>query len=142
MQPTLRQFLAERPGEVALVVRHLPLSRVGVALPFAIGAECAAAQGRFAAFADLAFVAQDTLPLVDLAALAKAAGVRDLPTFQRCRLANGTRERIFRDARAAHSAGIFATPTLVVGNRALSGAATLEELRRWVDSDAAANAKP
>jgi len=130
---TLTKLRARYPSSVAVVYRHFPISRVGFAIPAAVAAECAAAQGKFEAFSGMLFTAQDTLRRANMERVARDAGVADTVLFNACRRGPIARARVDEDIRAGLRLGIVATPTVLIGDRLVSGEIPFEELEQIVN---------
>jgi protein-disulfide isomerase len=128
LQPTLAELRRRHPGSVAIVYRHFPLSRVGFAVPAAVAAECAAAQGLFEPFAELLFASQDTLSRLALEKTAHQAGILDTAQFRACRNGQAARARVAEDIAAGMALGITATPTLFFGGQRRVGDVPLDQL--------------
>lgn len=107
-------FRRERPTDVSVVFRHLPLSYHRFAYPSARAAECAATQGRFEAMYQALYNAQDSLGLLSFREIARRASVPDLERFDRCTADRATVERIERDVAAAKAVNIPGTPGVVI----------------------------
>jgi protein-disulfide isomerase len=101
-------------GKVRLIHKDLPLPMHKEALPAAIAARCAAAQGRFWQMDDLLFANQGRLSAAVYFELAEKAGL-DAASFRSCQANPATRQAVMRDRREAGGLGINATPTLVLG---------------------------
>ncbi len=127
---------AERRGalrNVAVIYRHFPLSGIGHALPAAVAAECAAAQGRFDAYANMLFRAQDTIARVLTDSAARLAGVPDILRFHACRANSETRLRVASDIKAGEKLGVVATPTFIIGDQLYVGELTRDRLVAAID---------
>ena len=121
----LRTLKARLGDSLAIVYRHFPLaSSHKLATAAAVVAECAAAEGRFAAMHQALFAEPlkgDTLPADSLA---KAAGISDLPAFAACSRSTPVRERIEKDVQLGRTLGITGTPAVQVGDRLTFGVIT------------------
>jgi len=115
-QPVVTQLVQKYEGELRLVYRHLPLSRIHPrAQELAEASECAAEQGKFWPFHDVIFGRFGELDAMDADSIAKDAGVRDPKRFRECRESGKFRARVAEDQRAAESLGIGGTPTFLIG---------------------------
>lgn len=110
----LRPARRGRPGDVALIYRHWPLSIHSHAFDAAIASECAAAQGRFEPFHDALFAGQDSIGLLPFEHFAADAGVPDIAAFKACRADGAIARRVERDRDLARAIGARGTPTFVV----------------------------
>ncbi len=102
-------------GKVRYVVRDMPLSFHGEALPAAIAARCAGEQGRFAPVFEALFAAPQ-LSAESIRAIVAAAGV-EAPAFQRCSANAAVRQAIDSDSAEAERLGINGTPGFVIARR-------------------------
>ena len=101
-------------GRLLIAFKHLPLDSIhAVARNAAVAAECAAEQGQFKAFHDLAFQRQKELKTLELSELARILGL-DLERFASCRK-SAIDERVASDHKLAERLGFRATPTVVIG---------------------------
>lgn len=141
---TLEAFRRERPRDLSVVFRHLPLPYHRFAYPSARAAECAADQGQFEAMYRALFAAQDSLGLVTFVELARRAGVRDLAQFERCAKDTAPVPRIAADQQAAKTASIPGTPGVIINGllyaERLPSTAELDSLVR--DARAKARSEP
>lgn len=113
---------AKYPDDVAVVFRHLPLTRIHPhALNAALASECAAAQGRFGEMHRVLFDRADSLGLLSWPTLAARASVGDLGQFERCFQDPATRAAVDRDVAAAGDLGITGTPTTLMNGVRFSG---------------------
>jgi protein-disulfide isomerase len=134
--PTLKQLEEAYAGKVRVVFKHNPLPFHPRAMPSAIAAEEARAEGgdaKFWAMHDALF----TAPSLDDAALAKAAadaGV-DAAKVKDAVAAGKYKDRIERDQRLAQSLGASGTPTFFINGRKLVGAQPYEAFRAIVDEE-------
>ncbi len=136
--PTLKQLEESYRGKVRFVFKQNPLPFHGRALPAAIAAEEARAQGgdpKFWAMHDALFAA----PSLDDAAIAKAAADAGVDAAKvKDAIAQGRhKERIERDQRLVQSLGAPGTPSFFVNGRKLTGAQPYEAFRALVDEELA-----
>ena len=125
--PSCRRFALETlpalrstfPDQIALIYRHYPLRNHLLALPAARAAECAALQGRFAEFHDLAFREIDSLKASAFQWLAKTSGVPNATAFTRCTASKETAAAIEQDLAEVRRIGGTGTPTLVLNGMLL-----------------------
>lgn len=127
-------FRRERPGDVSVVFRHLPLPYHRFAYPSARAAECAASQGRFESMYQALCGAQDSLGLLSFHEIARRAAVPDLARFDDCTSDTAKVERIETDRAAATAAQLPGTPSVIIAGtlyvERLPTAADLERLVR------------
>ncbi len=124
--PAIRQLIAEDP-KLRVVFRELPIlaesSRSAARISLV-----AAAQGRFNAFHD-ALYAGGRVSDASIAAAAKTAGI---DTGKLTVLAPRIDAEIARNMETAARLGVTGTPSWVIGDRILSGALPVEELKRAI----------
>jgi protein-disulfide isomerase/uncharacterized membrane protein len=90
------------------------------ACPLALGAECAAEQGRFWQYHSSAF--QQTLEKAtpdDVRRIAAMSGL-DMPRFARCLASEAPGLRLARDIQEARRVGVNATPTVLINGKRLA----------------------
>jgi len=130
--PAIRQLVAEDP-RLRVVFRELPIlaesSRSAARISLV-----AAAQGKFNAFHD-ALYAGGRVSDATIAAAARTAGV---DTGRLAALAPRIDAEIARNMETAARLGVTGTPSWVVGDRVLSGALPVEELKRAIAAARAA----
>ncbi len=107
---------------VALLIKHFPLQTLHRhAYKAALASECAAVQGKFDAFVQAVYATQDSLGILDWTDYARRAGVLRMNEFSNC-LSDATfAERIRDDVAAGASAGVYGTPTYVIGTSVYLG---------------------
>lgn len=121
-----------RSLDVALFEPEIPANAGNIArLCAAMASECAAEQGRFAAFHQQLFEQQDSIGIKSFEEFGRAARVQDLESFQTCleeeRYTNNVRANI----REGERIGIRATPSLIIDGELYEGAppvAVIEQL--------------
>jgi protein-disulfide isomerase len=148
MEPTLKKLEAEWPGQLRVVWKHQPLPFHAHAIPAALAAEAARAQGKFWPMHDKLFANQKDLAAAPFAQWARELGL-DVARFERDLAAASARARIEEDQRLAARSGAQGTPTSFLNCRRLVGALPLESFRAAVeeelkkaDAAIAAGAKP
>jgi protein-disulfide isomerase len=128
----LQTIRAEFPGRVAVVMRNAPLQIHPFAIPAARAGECAARQGRFAAFHDALFASQGDIGVVPWPEFAQRARVGDVEAFERCRTGSAPEAALRRDQADARSLGVTATPTYLINDLEFVGTMPLDSLRAHV----------
>lgn len=119
----LERFTAQYPGDVRVVMRHLPLRSIHPhAAAAAEAAECAAAQGQFAGFSSAAYTGQAAIGSQSWTIFAIAAGVRDTTAFASCVDHRTYRAAVERDETVAQELGLRGTPAVIVNGQLYSGA--------------------
>ena len=136
----LHQLLAVAADSMAerlqIVTRHFPLSGHAHARPAANAAECAAEQGRFAAFEDMVYQRQDSIGNTTWQSFAVLAGVRDTTAFNGCVTAERHRDAVERDRTAAIALKLAGTPVYIVNGQPYFGAPTLAVLMQQLNDGA------
>ena len=134
-----------KTGKVRLAYVNFPLAMHAHAMPAAEAAMCAGAQDKFWPMHDALFSTQtrwETLdapgPVFD--SLAQTTGV-DMTHWRDCVSTGKMRPLIDADHDRASRAGASATPSFMIGNKLLTGAQPLDELRKAIDSAMVQNRK-
>ena len=127
--------LRERFGDdLRYVFRHLPLEDVHPHAELAaLGAETAAAQGRFWEMHDVLFAHQDELEVEDLLGYAADLGL-DVERFARDLDAGRGAQQVRDDVASAEASGARGTPTFFVGDRRHVGAYDTVSLARELEA--------
>lgn len=94
----------------------------------ALAAECAADQGRFEAYHDALFAAQDSIPGEQWTVLAASVGVSDLPRFSQCIVERRFDDRIRQDLEQARKFNLTGTPSVIIDETLLAGTPSLRVL--------------
>lgn len=128
----LNQVRTSYPREVSVVYRHFPLPNHPHAVGAARASDCAAAQGKFSAFHDALFSAQDSIGVVGWSRFATAAGITDLPRFEACAASTGRLATLERDTAAARRLRVSGTPTLLINELRFQGALPKDTLEAYV----------
>jgi len=113
--PELRRNFIDT-GKVRLVFKDLPLAMHREALPAAVAARCAAAQGKYWEMNEALFANQAKLSAGLYARLAEALHL-DLKAFEACRTDPATTQAVRRDTREAQQFGLTSTPSFLMGRR-------------------------
>ena len=129
LHQTLTGIRKRYPTEVRVVYRHLPLDNIHPhARTAALGAECAARQGRFTEWHDNLYQLQDSIGRVSWDWFVQRAGIRDSSAFHRCVDDPRVAEIVSRDVRAAAELRAQGTPTVLVNEHLVRAAPTPELL--------------
>jgi protein-disulfide isomerase len=113
MLPTLvRDYVTS--GVVLYVHKDFPLRSNPQAVPAALSARCAGAQGKFWEMHRKLYLHQRKLSDKAYPELAKELGL-DVSKFNDCRNAKTTRADLLRDIRQGQALGVRETPTLMIG---------------------------
>ena len=138
LHASLKELLARHPDDVAVLYRHFPIQAHQFALPAALAAECAGKQGAFDAFVDSVFAHQDSVGSITWESFAARSGVADSAAFHQCVMTAGTtglRAYVDIDRAAGDKLRIEGTPVIIIGRQMTTGAAPLDSLEAWVNSE-------
>ena len=115
VQRTLSDLRKKYADTVQFGYRHFPLHEEARGLSEAV--ECARDQGRFWQFQSLIFLDARRLQQnkLELIRNARRAGVRDIPSFERCVDSGKYQKRVQNDFKEGASLGIQGTPTFIIG---------------------------
>lgn len=116
-----------------VVYRHYPVTGHRFALPAARAAECAAAQGRFAAMHAALYSHPDSFGIAPWEWFAERAGVRDSAEFRNCNRSTTGLASLALDTIAANRLGISGTPLLLIGETRLNGLPSFDALRSHIE---------
>ena len=127
-----------KTGKIRLAYINFPLNQHVNAWPAAETAMCAGAQGKFWEMHDALFVNQKKWeqlpsPALFFDSLARATGI-NVPRWQQCVQSGKMKPWIQADYDRAQAAGAASTPTFIIGDRMLTGAQPIENLRGAIDS--------
>lgn len=128
----LHALRAKYPTDVSVVYRHFPLAEHRYAVAAVRASECAADQGRFEAFYNAVFAAQDSIGVAPWQHFADVAKVRDSVAFNRCVASTSPIVALGRDTVAADLLHVRGTPTLLINQTELEGAPPLDTLEAYV----------
>jgi protein-disulfide isomerase len=133
-------------GKVRLAYINFPLNSHVYAWPSAEAAMCAGDQGKFWQMHDGLFATQQRWEVMPSPAalfdsLARSSGV-DIARWRECVQSGKMKPLIQADHDRAAQAGASATPSFMIGDRILTGAQPIENIRQAIDSAAARAAKP
>lgn len=134
--PILRQLLIDRPNDVRVAFRHLPLSFHGNARLAHRAALAAERQGKFWEMREAILDQPEDLSRSALLGCARRLGL-DVARFEVDLDDPAFDAMLERDRRQAESVGIRGTPTLHVNGRILDGAQPYDVIARLVDDETA-----
>lgn len=122
-------LVAQYGDRVRFEHKHFPLRSIHrYALEASEASECAADQGKFWEYVDLAFEKQQEMTLESFAVWAGELGL-DTAKFEKCMKGHIHRDAILADYKEGRDLGVNGTPTFFVnGQRAQTGLDTLSEL--------------
>jgi protein-disulfide isomerase len=123
---------ARYPDDIAVIYRHFPLASHANAGSAARASECAAEQGRFEAYHNALFAAQDSLGRWPWERFAASAKIPDSAAFAGCVARDGSPATVARDSAAALKLGVRGTPTLLINGTRIYGTPPLPVLERAV----------
>ena len=133
-EPVLHQLFDKYRDDLSIVMRDYPMANRIHAMPSAIAARCAFAQGKYWPYHDLLFANRTALTEENFRAFAGQVGL-DVDAFARCEANPATRVAIEREVEQGRAYGVDATPTLFLNGRLLSGTQTVERLSRLVEEE-------
>ncbi|MCB9542294.1 MAG: thioredoxin domain-containing protein [Myxococcales bacterium] len=122
---SLAEAAAKFPGKVRIVFRDFPLDFHPNAVPAAIAARCAGAQGKYWEMHDLLFANQRALDATALRGHATALGL-DGTKFEACMRDPAQIAAVAADEAAGKKLGVEGTPAYFVNGIPLSGAQPVE----------------
>lgn len=126
---TFAALRSARGNDFKVIYRHYPLAQIHpFAFDAAVGADCAATQGRFEAYHDALFAKQDSIGIISWDEFARRAGVPDQREFRRCMASPSSASRVRNDIEAGDRLQVSGTPTVVVEGVRLSGTPSLGTL--------------
>jgi protein-disulfide isomerase len=132
--PTLRSLQEKYGDQLTVVFRHYPIESIHpYAKPASLAAECAGEQGKFEAYHDALFGAQESIGKVSWRNIASRVGVADLNGFDRCVRDERFAPRVAQDLRSGMRIGVPGTPTIVVNGMRLRGAPTEEAIAKQIE---------
>jgi protein-disulfide isomerase len=141
VEPTLTQVLQTYGDDVRVVWKHRPLPFHERAMPAALAAEAAAAQGKFWPMHAALFAHQGALADEDILRYAGDIGL-DVPAFKAALAAGTGRARIDADRKLADALAAKGTPTFFINGRRFVGARPFAQFQALIDEEMArANAK-
>jgi protein-disulfide isomerase len=128
----LDTVLARNP-DVEVVFRNLPIDRIHPhARTAAIAGICAAREGRFREVHDALYAGHDSIGKRAWTAWAVDGGVSDTVAFARCLEESGPRETLAGDSVAARKLKVTGTPTVLVNEWRIRGAASVEAIESLI----------
>ena len=129
-------LLAEYPGKIRFVYRHLPLDSIHPdAIPAAEASMCAGEQDAFWQFHEKLF-SSEALGDQVYARYAQELGL-DMQTFEACVSGRKYQQAVEEDTSFALDLGIRSTPTFFVNGLAIVGAQPLDVFKQVIDKELA-----
>jgi len=136
-EPTLKQVAARYPEQVRIVYRHFPLDSIHpLARPAAEAAACAADQDKFWEFHELVWEATPDLGPEKLTEMAETLAL-DPEAFGACVGERRFQADVAKDLADGQAAGVNGTPAFFVNGIPLSGARSLDDFVRLIESELA-----
>lgn len=122
LAPRLNYLVDSNSGNVAVLYRHFPLTRIHRhAMAAALASECAATLGMFKQAHDALFTLQDSIGVLPWSRFLGSSDTADTAAFTKCLTNAPQSDRVERDLRLANQLGLPGTPVLVVEGRVLLG---------------------
>ncbi|MFO0725470.1 MAG: thioredoxin domain-containing protein [Myxococcota bacterium] len=127
--PGVHKLLEQFPNDVKIYFLHFPLNFHEKAMPSALAAQCANAQGKFWEFHDKLFENQGSLGPELFEKTAGEVGM-DVAKFKSCQSDPATAEFVKKDMEQAEAAGVEGTPSFYVnGVPTSAGVPTPEQIK-------------
>jgi protein-disulfide isomerase len=134
--PVMDEIKAHYGDKVRVVFVDFPLEFHERAVPAAIAAHCADAQGRFWPLHDLLFANQDALDDAALRGYGDEIEGLDVAAYEAC-LKKGDRSKVDAGAAAGDDAGVEGTPAFFVNGILVSGVLPFQEFKAIIDAELA-----
>lgn len=135
---TVEEVMTAYAGKVRLVFRQFPLDFHQQAPKASEAALCAGEQQKFWEYHTALFKNQQKLMPEDLKAHATALGL-DAAKFNECLDSGKNAKVVLEDIAAGKKVGVTGTPAFFINGVMLSGAQPLEEFKKVIDAELAAN---
>ena len=121
-------FLEKYGNQVKFVHKHFPIRSIHrYALEASMASECAADQGKFWEYVDIAFAEQEQMTIAKILEWGKDIGVADYELFERCFKKQVKKKTVLADYREGKDRGVNGTPSFFVnGVRIQNGPDALE----------------
>jgi len=135
--PTMKQLEEAYPGKLRFAFKHNPLPFHPRAMPSAMAAEEARAEGgsaKFWAMHDKLFESNPKLERADLEKAAQELSL-DMSAFRKALDEQRYEQRIKRDQALVNSLGASGTPTFFINGRKVTGAVPFEVFKGVVDEE-------
>ena len=134
---TVDKVLKNYDGKVNMVFRDYPLGFHDRAIPAAIAANCAGAQGKYWEIWDAMMSNQRALTDADLEGYATKAGVANMDTWHQCLRDPAQVEEVRKDMKDGETAGVTGTPAFFINGVMISGAQPYEKFSSIIDRELA-----
>ncbi len=136
---TVDQVMKAYDGKIKMVFRDYPLGFHDRAVPAAVAANCAGAQGKYWEMHKALMSNQTALAETDLKAHATALQL-DLAKWETCRADPAQAAEVQKDFEDGSAAGVSGTPAFFINGVMLSGALPFDEFKVVIDRELAATA--
>jgi protein-disulfide isomerase len=134
---TVDKVLKNYDGKVNMVFRDFPLGFHDRAIPAAVAANCAGAQGKYWEMWDAMMSNQRALADADLEGYATKAGVANMDTWHQCLRDPAQVEEVRKDTKDGETAGVTGTPAFFINGVMISGAQPYEKFSSIIDRELA-----
>ena len=134
---TVDKVLKNYDGKVNMVFRDYPLGFHDRAIPAAIAANCAGAQGKYWEMWDAMMTNQRALSDTDLEGYATKSGVPNMDTWHQCLRDPAQVEEVRKDMTDGETAGVTGTPAFFINGVMISGAQPYEKFSSIIDRELA-----
>jgi protein-disulfide isomerase len=135
-EQVLKQLTENYKDTVRFEFKHFPLRQIHpFALNAAQAAECAADQGKFWEFIDLAYANQNELSNSIFEEWARAIGIADVQLFTDCIDSDAKRDLILAEYNEGRDLGVGGTPTIYVNGTQVP--TTYADLSTAIDAEIA-----
>ncbi len=131
ISPQVEAIVRKNSDIVRMQYHHFPLSYHKYAFHAAEASECAADQGKFWEYINLAFANQKNLADDGLLSIANKLKL-EMPTFKACLNSGSKRKKVFADMAEGRRRGVPATPSFYVNKKLVrfSGSKSFESYLR------------
>jgi len=117
------------PDRIRVIFRNFPLTGLHPhARSAALAAECAAAEGRFAAYHDVLFLHQDSIGVRSWESIAHSVGISNIASFRGCMQSATAIAALREDSLAGVALGVNGTPTIIVNGWVFAGAPSMRQV--------------
>jgi protein-disulfide isomerase len=134
---TVDKVLKNYDGKVNMVFRDFPLGFHDRAVPAAVAANCAGAQGKYWEMWDAMMSNQRALTDADLEGYATKSGVANMDTWHQCLQDPAQVEEVKKDTKDGETAGVTGTPAFFINGVMISGAQPYEKFSSIIDRELA-----
>lgn len=133
-EQVIKPILEEYGNEIRYEFNHFPLRQIHrYALPAAKAAECAADQGKFWEFVDIAYENQEDMNNDVFESWGQMIGIQNTSEFVDCAESDAKRDLILAEYDEGRDLGVGGTPTLFLNGTQVS--TSLAELRSAIEAE-------